>query len=329
MPKVPKTRRQPRRGPIRVAAPLSPPASQNINRTISNTSDTAAGSLPVSSAAQAIDHEDGEGARLLKQAETLATMSVEVNLRALSTLAYKLQDDVKRLVLRTSDDQNFRRENEERLTRIMYEVQTVKSFMAPLQGLPPATRADIDRLQQEMRETSTRWHKQIEDVEVKLDALSEGMKQPPKPVVTKAVGPEPITPDTTGKETRAMQRAKAELQPSIQKQQTSSRSSTPESRIQDAIDSTKRWNREHKTTKLRDGHFILSYFRKQKQRDAELAGILQRTLQRRVTNKVKSRFDPQSLEELSQHALWVDIIDMATEVLVVNKLKTAQLLSRS
>ncbi|UZP33420.1 hypothetical protein NXS19_001236 [Fusarium pseudograminearum] len=271
MPKVPKTRRQPRRG-----------------------------------------HEDGEGARLLKQAETLATMSVEVNLRALSTLAYKLQDDVKRLVLRTSDDQGFRRESEERLTRIMYEVQTVKAFMAPLQGLPPATRADIDRLQQEMRETSTKWHKQIEDVEVKLDALSEGMKQPPSQL-----------------ETRAMQRAKAELQPSIQKQQTSSRSSTPESRIQDAIDSTKRWNREHKTTKLRDSHFILSYFRKQRQRDAELAVILQRTLQRRVANKVKSRFDPQSLEELSQHALWADIIDMATEVLVVNKLKTAQLLSRS
>ncbi|KAF0643677.1 hypothetical protein FPSE5266_20066 [Fusarium pseudograminearum] len=220
MPKVPKTRRQPRRGPIRAAAPLSPPASQNINRIISNTSDTAAGSLLVSSTAQAIGHEDGEGARLLKQAETLATMSVEVNLRALSTLAYKLQDDVKRLVLRTSDDQGFRRESEERLTRIMYEVQTVKAFMAPLQGLPPATRADIDRLQQEMRETSTKWHKQIEDVEVKLDALSEGMKQPPKPVVTKAVDLEPITPDTTGRETRAMQRAKAELQPSIQKQQS-------------------------------------------------------------------------------------------------------------
>ncbi|RGP59328.1 hypothetical protein FSPOR_11414 [Fusarium sporotrichioides] len=307
MPKIAKTRRQPHRGPIRAAAPLSPPASQNINNTTSN-------------------HADGEGAKLLKQAEALATMSVEVNLRALSTLAHKLQDDVKKLVLRTSDDQDFRRENEERMTRIMYEVHTVKSFMATLQGQPPATRADIDKVQQEMRETSTKWHKQIEDMEVKLDALSAGMKQPSKPAVTKTANLDPITPDTTSRETRAMTKAKTELQPSIQKQQTSFRSSTPESRIQDAIDSTKRWNREHKTTKLRDSHFITSYFRKQTQRDAELGGILQRTLQRRMANKAKARFDPQNLEELSRHAVWKDVIDMATEVLVVNKMRTAQLL---
>jgi hypothetical protein len=147
-------------------------------------------------------------------------MSIEVNLRSLSTLAYKLQDDVKRLVICTSDDQNFRRENEERMTKMMYEVQTVKAFMAPLQGLPPATRADIDRVQHEMREISAKWHKQIEDVDTKLDALEKGMRQPPKPVVTKSANPEPITPDTTGRETRAMTKAKAEFEPSIQKQQS-------------------------------------------------------------------------------------------------------------
>ncbi|KAL6919829.1 hypothetical protein ACHAP8_009008 [Fusarium lateritium] len=327
MPKTTNIRRQPRRGPIRAAPPLSPPASQNISNTVPSTATTTAGSRLGTSTTRNIDHGDSEGAKLLKQAEALANMSVEVNLRALSTLAYKLQDDVKKLVLRTSEDQDFRRKNEERLTRIMYEIQTVKSFMAPLQGQPPATRADIDRLQQEMRETSSKWHNQVEDIEVKMDAFSKGTRQPPRPVVTKTANPDPITPDTTGRETRAMKKAKAEAQPSIPKQQTSSRLSTPESRIQEAIESTKRWNREHKTTEVRDSRFIVSYFRKQTQRDPELGGILQRTLQRRVAHRVKVRFDSQSLEELNRHAIWSDVINTATEVLVVNTKKTAQLLS--
>jgi hypothetical protein len=48
-----------------------------------------------------------------------------------------------------------------------------------------------------------------------------------------------------------------------------------------------------------------------------------------VANKVKATFGPNSLEELSHHASWKDVIDMATEVLVVKKAKVAQLLSRS
>ncbi|KAG8675106.1 hypothetical protein FPOAC1_001083 [Fusarium poae] len=220
MPKITSTRRQPRRGPIRAAPPLSPPASQNIDNTAPNTYGIAPSSMLSTSTTRNIDHADGEGAKLLKQAEALANMSVEVNLRALSTLAYKLQDDVKKLVLQTSDDQEFRRKNEERMTRIMYEIQTVKSFMAPLQGQPPATRADIERLQQKMRETSTRWHNRVEDMEVKLDTFLKGTRQPPRPVVTKTTNPDPITPDTMGRETRAMEKAKAHVQPNIPKQQS-------------------------------------------------------------------------------------------------------------
>ncbi|RGP65683.1 hypothetical protein FLONG3_9186 [Fusarium longipes] len=328
MPKVAKTRRQPRRGPIKATTPLSPPASQNTNNTAPGISRIAPRSLFVTSAPKTTDHVDGEGARLLKQAEALATMSIEVNLRSLSTLAYSLQEDVRKLVHCTSDDQNFRRENEERMIKMMYEVQTVKAYMAPLQGLPPATRADIERVQQEMRETATIWHKQIESIEAKLDAISEGTNRPPKStVVTKTADPEPITPGTTGRETRAIKRANIQLELSAQKQKTSSRLLTPELRIKDAINSTKRWNREHKSTKSEDIYFIPSYFRKQRQRDAELAGILQRTLQKRVTDKVKARFGVQGLEELSRHTSWEDVIDTATEVLVVNKTKTAKLLS--
>lgn len=109
----------------------------------------------------------------------------------------------------------------------------------------------------------------------------------------------------------------------------SSSSSNPDSRVRDAINSTKRWNREHKITKLEDNQFINSYFLKQAQRDAKLAGILHRAFQIRVAKRVKARPNSLSREELSRLALWKDVIETATEVLVINKMKTAHLMGQS
>jgi hypothetical protein len=156
----------------------------------------------------------------LKQAEALATMSFELNLRAVWALANRLEQDVRMLVLRTADDQEFRRQNEERMTKMMQEVQVVKIHMAQFDGSQPATQADIEKLQQEMNNTTLGWNKQLEDARAKVDDISSRIQLDADTIVVKTDDPEPDTPPTSGVETRAMRRARAQLDSSGQKQQS-------------------------------------------------------------------------------------------------------------
>lgn len=221
MPKTSRTRRRPLPATTRTGGPLSPPESQDVSNTVAGTSvSTATSSLPTTYAPSARNRPNGEGDQLLQQAGALATMSLEVNLHAVSTIAYKLQDEVKKLVLCTSEDQNYRRQNEERMTQMMHEVQTVKAFMTPLEGRPPATWACIEKLQEEMRQNSLQWHKQLEAIEAQLHALSTRKEQPSTLVPTKTTDNAPITPDTSSRETRTMEKTKDEMKPSNKKQQS-------------------------------------------------------------------------------------------------------------
>jgi hypothetical protein len=83
---------------------------------------------------------------------------------------------------------------------------------------------------------------------------------------------------------------------------------------------------------MRDNQFITSYFKKLGQRDPELAKILQQTIQKRAPRAYKTRSrktqTSQSLEELCRNIAWQDVIDAATEVLVVNRSQTLQTLGR-
>ncbi|KIL95180.1 hypothetical protein FAVG1_02112 [Fusarium avenaceum] len=272
------------------------------------------------------DNPKSNGAKVLKQAEALAAMSFELNLRAVCALANRLEQDVRMLVSRTANDQEFRRQNEERMTKMMQEIQVVKIRMAQFDGSQPATQAGIEKLQQEVNNTTLGWNKQLDDARAKVDDISSRMQPDTDTIVVNTNDPEPNTPPTLGVETRAMRRARAQLG-----------SSSPkcldfESRINEAINSTKRWNREHKVTKMRDNQFITSYFKKQGQRDPELAEILQKTIQKRAPRAYKTRSrktqTSQSLEELCRNIAWQDVIDTATEVLVVNRSQTLRTLGR-
>ncbi|KAF4988326.1 hypothetical protein FGRMN_9834 [Fusarium graminum] len=319
--------------PAGTGAPLSPPPSQNSsNWPTARTTPGIIPSISCSPIPSLPENAKDERTKLFKQAEALASMNFELSLRAVSSLANRLEQDVRMLVLRTVDDQEFRRRNEERMTTMMQEIQAVKAHMVQFEGNEPATRADIVKLQQEINNTTLGWNKQLEDAKVKVDDISSRIHQGPDTIVVKTKDPEPDTPPTSGVETRAMRRARAQLKSNDQKQQGSPKSSDAESRIIDAINSTKRWNREHKVTKMRDNQFIVGYFKKQGQRDPELAKIFQQGLQKRTSkaNKGKPRKTKasQNLEELCHNVSWQDVIDTATEILVVNKSKTLKILGQ-
>ncbi|KAJ4272014.1 hypothetical protein NW762_000724 [Fusarium torreyae] len=274
------------------------------------------------------DHAKNEGVKFLRQAEALASMNFELSLRAVSSLANRLERDVQMLVLRTAEDQAFRRKNEDRMTQMMHEVHTIKAYMAPMKGIQPATQADVERLQQEMRESTLEWHKQLEDARTKIDDISDRWRQASQPGAVKNNDPVSNTPPR--RETRSMRRARRALTWN----KGYSPSSNPESRINEAIGSTKRWNREHKVTKMRDNQFIAGYLKKQSHRDPELAKILQQTIQKHTLKaadraKAGKARNPQSLEELCRNVSWQNVLASATDVLVTNKSQTLRALGQA
>lgn len=207
--------------PAGTSAPLSPPPSQNSNHWPPAL--VTSNALPPISRSPTMslqDYPKSNGTKVLKQAEALATMSFELNLRAVWALANRLEQDVRMLVLRTADDQEFRRQNEERMTKMMQEVQVVKIHMAQFDGSQPATQADIEKLQQEMNNTTLGWNKQLEEARAKVDDISSRIQPDADTIVVKTNDPEPNTPPTSGVETRAMRRARAQLGSSDQKQQS-------------------------------------------------------------------------------------------------------------
>lgn len=147
-------------------------------------------------------------------------MSFELNLRAVCALANRLEQDVRMLVSRTANDQEFRRQNEERMTKMMHEIQVVKIRMAQFDGSQPATQAGIEKLQQEMNNTTLGWNKQLDDARAKVDDISSRMQPDTDTIAVNTNDPEPNTPPTLGVETRAMRRARAQLGSSNQKQQS-------------------------------------------------------------------------------------------------------------
>lgn len=98
---------------------------------------------------------------------------------------------------------------------------------------------------------------------------------------------------------------------------------TPTSRIREAINSTRRWNRDHKTTALSDAVFCANYLRQQSKRDPAVAVFIQKAVQRRVRAKEAATpsqkpkaAKPKSLDEFCQRVTWADVRAAVEDTLV-------------
>lgn len=209
--------------PKGTGAPLSPPSSQtSANFAPALTASKPFPDVAYSSTQKTPNSPKSEDNQLLKQAEALANMHFELNLHTVFSLASRLEKEVQQLVFRTADDQEFRRQNEERMTKMMIEVQTVKAYMARMgHNHEPATRADIERLQQAMSDTTMEWNNQLEDARTKIDEISGRMINVSRHAGVR--GNEPQTsPSLVGIETRAMRKAKTDIISSAHQQQSKS-----------------------------------------------------------------------------------------------------------
>ncbi|KAH7171092.1 hypothetical protein EDB81DRAFT_865048 [Dactylonectria macrodidyma] len=270
-----------------------------------------------------------KNATLLNQADALASMTFELSLRAIGGLAERLEREVRKLVLRTEQDTEFRHNNEKRLTDIMREIQSVKMHMAAATAGQVDLEGSFERQQKETAKVMDGFRKEVLDLKGLMDSVSSQLDQFPS---LDDINKDIVVPHTSSRvmETRAMRRASRQVAMQPPKQQTAANTKY---RIQEAINSTRRWNRDHKVTPLSDSQFVVNYLKKQSQRDPGMAVLLQRSLQKRIRLRAaltsgKTLTKPRSLEELCRDAVWQDVIDMVRDVLVVNGHRSATLLGR-
>ncbi|KAI8690938.1 hypothetical protein NCS56_00085400 [Fusarium sp. Ph1] len=337
-----------RRSDPMVQLPVSPEPSQSQYRY------PLLSSLPLSANPA---NQTTRSTKLEAKAQALCSMTFELNLRNLNTHALRLERNIQRLAIKTADDQDFRRENEATLAKYMREVEAVKIHLAQYGDKPPVTRADIAKLQQEILQEVAEWKAELDDIRAQLETLRDqnrqfalrdrnlfekikemlGSNQTPDALMPSAPSPPsatrtlPARQSNSRMETRAMRRERLDVVV-LNRQQQLAVSSDHEYRITETINSTKRWNREHKVTKCSDPEFIANYLMKQGRRDPGIAKVLQRAIQKRAFQAIKREtgepWRPHDLTELCHGVAWRDVIDAATEVLVTNRHRTVQLLAQ-
>ncbi|KAF7545537.1 hypothetical protein G7Z17_g9092 [Cylindrodendrum hubeiense] len=266
---------------------------------------------------------------LFDRADALAKMTFELNLRAVCGHADRLERDVRKLVVCTEQDKEFRYDNEKRMVEMMREIQSVRTQMARATHSQVDIKSGFERQQQEMAEIIDGFRREMVDLRGFIDSVSSQLDQFSSPDdIDKDIQVPPAS--SRGMETRAMRRAckQADTQPPDQQ---STAAVKPKSRIQEAINSTRRWNRDHKVTSLPDSHFTANYLKKQSQRDPDMAVLLQRSLQKRIRLRAartsrRTLPQPRNLEELCRDVVWQDVIDMVQDVLVANGERSARLL---
>ncbi|OAA44677.1 hypothetical protein BBO_04160 [Beauveria brongniartii RCEF 3172] len=217
--------------------------------------------------------------RLAAQADALAKMTLEMNLRSVGKQADRLERDLRTLVQATARDAAFRAQHETRLQDLWKEILAVKAHLAAAgdrddaaRGLADeACRGEARRLAEEMRGEMAGVKEMVKGLRTALSEMPSA-EQMQAALSQSSVDTQDIDPNT---------RRKTNQQQKQQQPRSASKQSI-HARIQDALRSTRRWHRDHKTTRLSDAAFCAAYLRQQSKRDAPMAVFLQRAVQRRV-----------------------------------------------
>ncbi|RDA84799.1 hypothetical protein CP532_6545 [Ophiocordyceps camponoti-leonardi (nom. inval.)] len=333
-------------------------------------------------------------ASLQGQAEALARMTVELNLRAVSVQAERLEKELKELVALTSEDRAFRSRNEERVADVWREVVAVKTQMAnfarqnrhpreggeeeegeedggnggadhDVQRESASCHARFDDCQSQLASLRRLVNREIlglknliQDVVGQLDVIgnhghddnndddsSSHLKQNKQPPISSHKDTTATTTITASSSTTKVNTKKKKQQQQIPraiqaKKPTTTTTTAPpyasqttDRRIQEAISSTRRWHRDHKTTTLSEADFVARYLRQQSKRDPPMAVFIQRALRRRVVVVAgggggNNSRPPSSLDDFCRDVKWRDVIVTVERVLVKDPSAAAEALCR-
>lgn len=271
-------------------------------------------------------------AQLLTQADALARMTYELNMRSVSKQAERLESDLQALVLSTGEDVRFRKEHERRVQDLWKELIAVKAHMASLDGSQVDIRAEYESCQRHLSEWAEMLRNELGNIKGLLNSIHVQLDQLPGPDDGEREGSRPSRQgpgDTAAREKLPTPQEHGAAGPrtaashhALGKSPSRTRESTPSQkrRVQEAIDSTRRWNRDHKTTALAEAVFTARYFKQQSKRDPCMAVLLQKGVERRLRSRMLPRRSrPRSIDEFCKDVCWQDVIETVEQVLVRDK----------
>ncbi|KAJ6445902.1 LOW QUALITY PROTEIN: Eburicol 14-alpha-demethylase [Purpureocillium lavendulum] len=261
---------------------------------------------------------NGQGApppKFYAEADALAKMTVELGLRAVASQAERLERELRDVVAATAHGAAFRREHECRLADVMREVLAVK---ARVDEVPPrATAPDVDVLLERCRREAAEFREQVRGEVGELRTLISGVASQldsfPTPTEAEAMLAGGVAGDYL-----SGSRATARGDGFASACRTECSAQAPKRRIQEAINSTRRWHSDRKTSRLPDAQFVTNYLKQQSKRDPGMAVFIQRAIQRRVKTTRRRRLSsrPRSLEEFCRDVTWRDVEEAVADALV-------------
>ncbi|KAF4123389.1 Protein of unknown function (DUF3074) [Geosmithia morbida] len=269
--------------------------------------------------------------QLVTRAEALAKMTFELNMRRLEAQVNDLQRDVGKVVRATAEDKDFRSQNETRLSKLWGEMLAVRQQVARVEETQTRTRTqpDLETCQSETRDLVDGLRSEMAELRGLVDVITKQMDGLASSSAAAAAAASP--PTTTAPQNNSQQSGGNSGQ-TLRKDDSGLPGHTGAHysaaaagrRLDEAIRSTKRWNRDHKTTALPEAAFCASYLKQQSKRDAPLAAYMQRSMARRVRQRpaAASRPRPRTLDEFCQLVSWQDVLDTARHVLMRDRQET-------
>lgn len=277
--------------------------------------------------------------KLLSRAEVLAKMTFELNLRAVSQQTDRLQRDMQALVQSTAEDKEFRAQNETRLEKLWQEMLAVKQHMSKVEHVQTDNSqlaTDFEKCQRETQALVDEFRTEIGELKVLIVGLSKHVDE--LPGATEARNESGYSSQQNGSldfgdlsPTQPIERqasvdgldgwgdgeTKHSAKELVNEGHDLRAVADASQRIIAAIQSTKRWNREHKATKLGDDEFSANYLKQQSKRDTKLAVYIQRAILRRIRwRRQRTASRPKSLEEFCKDVKWEDVIGTVQDVLM-------------
>ena len=279
---------------------------------------------------------------LTSRIDALSKLQWELNLRAMSIKTTSLEQDLKALIESTQGDKKFRAEYENRLKDLWKEMLAVKSQTAKLETGTDTLKSGLEQFQAQIDETIGQAKKERKELRDTLDGIYVLLEQLPSqedldkgPPKGKQQQLSTITDNDTSSLSSLSSQPSLEssiiFQPANSSQGLSTVGSssqaslestiaqpasalTPSKRFQQILKSTRRWHRDSKTSLIPRAQFIANYFKKQSKRDARLAVLIQKHVQKKIKWRLReAQARPQNLEEFCMFVEWADVLETVAE----------------
>ncbi|KAL6694915.1 hypothetical protein J3F84DRAFT_399849 [Trichoderma pleuroticola] len=270
------------------------------------------------------------GPKLITQAEALARMTIEFNIRTIGAHTERLEKGLSKLMTSTKEDKAFRERHDARLQKVCQEILAVKQRMEEIQG-PEWDGNGKDGLEgskKEMSDSIELLKKEMEDLKGLVRNISRTLDKLPTAAEAGALvrRTRASVSTTGGREIQTRSKAAKALAES----KTARSQVSIKQRLDDARRSTRHWHLDYKTAKLSDATYIAKYLRYQRRRDPPMAAYIQRSIKHYVTRsgRQKANAGPKNIEQFCQDLVWTDVIEATAEVLVLKVARTTKVLER-